>query len=618
MKRLGLVSYKVLTKFLFLFITVSSFIIMVDSCHNPLDNDSQQIWSDRRILKNWQFQIDIFNIGEKEKWFSPQFDRSAWKKVKVPSAWDTYDKSLWGYEGIGWYSTVIPPELINKNKIIRIRFNRVNYYSKVWLNGVLVGENIDGYLPFEIDATDIVSEKNPNVLVIRVDNKPRINWLPASKQIEWVQYGGILQPVEIIQTDSIYISDVWVHAYPRKTGALVDCSIKIKNYKSKVARGNLSVSIPLGGGKIKKEVNVCCVPNAVTSANVQLEMSHAIFWSPASPHLYNLKISLSEAGKIFDTKNYRFGVRSIKTKGRKILLNNVPLRIKGVNRYDIFGRRGPILDAQAIRKDLLKIKYTGANIIRVHYPQSPLTLKLLDEIGLMLIEELPLNWWGQNWWDKEKVTQDTTILKQARSMLKKMIERDKNHPSIIAWSMANECKTETKVGNYVVKELIKEAHRLDTTRLVTFTVHDYVSKHPAFKDADFVSCNIYYGNDSAYHKSLLDSLVRKPSERELKQQVSYFPNKPLVVLEFGACGIYGIHGDVIFSEDWQSEYIKQMWKVIQSVPECSGGILWCWEDYYQRKYFNQTYAVFGPYGVLNVDGLPKKAFKTLCQLYSEK
>ncbi len=117
---------------------------------------------------------------------------------------------------------------------------------------------------------------------------------------------------------------------------------------------------------------------------------------------------------------------------------------------------------------------------------------------------------------------------------------------------------------------------------------------------------------------MLDSLVRIPTENDIRNESKYYPDKPFIVSEFGAAGIKNLHGDLLFTEDFQAEYIKSVWNAIKNVEECGGGILWCWTDYYHRKYFNHTYAVFGPYGVLNVNKYSKKSLKVLSQLFNEK
>jgi beta-galactosidase/beta-glucuronidase len=98
------------------------------------------------LSAGWNFQIDVSDIGEKERWYGNNFDRSAWAKVSVPKAWDLYDEALWGYEGVGWYSMRIDGALARKDSVQRLKFGRVNYHSKVWLNGELLGENVNGYL----------------------------------------------------------------------------------------------------------------------------------------------------------------------------------------------------------------------------------------------------------------------------------------------------------------------------------------------------------------------------------------------------------------------------------------------------------------------------------------
>src|SRR3954453_846881 len=148
------------------------------------------------ISANWHFQMDVNDLGEKERWYEKDFDRSAWAKATVPKAWDLFDKALWGYEGLGWYATSLPGALDRKDKVQRLKFGRVNYHSRVWLNGELLGENENGYLPFGFDVSGKLRPQG-NLLVLRVDNRPRLTWLPGAKQIEWIQYGGILEPVTL-------------------------------------------------------------------------------------------------------------------------------------------------------------------------------------------------------------------------------------------------------------------------------------------------------------------------------------------------------------------------------------------------------------------------------------
>ena len=195
------------------------------------------------LADNWRFQIDIPDIGEKENWQATTFDRSKWSKVEVPKAWDLFDDALWGYEGVGWYSTEIAAGLATEGKVQRLKFGRVNYHAKVWLNGEFLGENLNGYLPFEFDVTGKLLPGAANQLVVRVDNAARLTWLPGAKKIEWMLYGGILEPVVLETISQVYISDLTIHAVPNGAGAIVDGTVELTSRASEATPVTLRTSI---------------------------------------------------------------------------------------------------------------------------------------------------------------------------------------------------------------------------------------------------------------------------------------------------------------------------------------------------------------------------------------
>jgi len=599
-------------------LATASLNLMNNGCQNRLELCRPKVSHTGRtehiLNRGWRFQIDAFDIGEKEIWYADDFCRSDWAEVEVPKAWDCLNEALWGYEGIGWYCTTIEDENVIPAMIHRLVFGRVNYYSKVWLNSELVGENIGGYLPFEVDVTANLKPDTANQLVLRVDNRPRVEWLPAASNIEWVQYGGILQPVNLVATDPLYLSDLTIRALPDGDGAKVNCKVEIVNHRQDQAKVKFCVNVE--GLDATSETSIAVPPGASVLREIEFKMPHASLWSPDSPVLYKLTASLKSEDSIIDSFTDRFGVRTIAVDGNKILLNGRELKVRGVNRYDIYGKLGPTPPRELIIEDLCKIKQAGVNLIRTHYPNSPDMLSLFDEMGFLMIEELPFNWWGQKWWSKE-VTQDVAILTQARNVLRKMIRRDKNHPCIIIWSMCNECATDNEIGIEVMRELISEARELDTTRLVTFVASGETKDHRAFEQADIVCFNIYYGifmGPVAHHPDQLDSNVRIPSQQHIMRQRRYW-NKPIIISEFGTRGIKGIRGNVHYSEDFQARYIEKVWEAISSIPDVSGGALWCWADYYHRREFID-YAVFGPYGVLTVNHESKESLKALTRLYT--
>jgi beta-galactosidase/beta-glucuronidase len=571
----------------------------------------------------WQFQLDQDDLGESEGWYSEEFDRSRWGEVNVPGAWDAYDQALWAYEGIGWYATEIPAGLVRNGRWQRLHFGRVNCHAKVWLNGQLLGEHIGGYLPFEFTATPFLRATGPNSLIMLVDNTPRPEWLPGSKTIEWMQYGGILQPVRVLTSAAVCISDLSVAAAPQGTGASVACQVEITNSSPADWRGSVTIRLP-SPVSVTGSAAVECAAGGQASVSIEVDMPLADQWSPETPVLYDVSASLQVEGATLDEVGDRFGVRSIQVRGREILLNGSSLQIRGVNRYDEYARLGPTAPEEVVRQDLLRIKQSGVNLIRVHYPQDPATLNLMDEVGLLLMEEIPLNWWNASWYRPTDTQHDDEIIAAAQKALEDMIRRDKNHPCIVIWSMANECGTDTEVGIAAMRRLMRRTRELDATRLVTFVAAGDAQAHQAFDEADFVAVNLYHGlfhGDLAQHIADMDARVRQPTEEQLRRVTGYVGDKPVAVTEFGTHGIHGLRGDARFSEDYQAAYIEAVWQAIAHVPGVVGGVLWCWADYFHRRDFfgsgkgQMLQSPYGPYGVVTVDRQPKESLRALARMY---
>jgi beta-galactosidase/beta-glucuronidase len=591
----------------------------------PAVEDQKSIRINRVLSENWRFQLDVRDIGEKEGWFKDDFHRDNWAEVAVPQAWDCYEDALWQYQGIAWYSTVIDPDDFVAGKKMEIIFGRVMYYSKVWLNGEFIGENIGGYLPFKFDVSKHLKSGQDNKLVIRVDNRARIEWLPASEQIEWLQYGGILESVKLVSKAHTYIDDLKIVTIPDDGSARIHCKARISNETAEELDMELTISVFKESVIQEKSAKVKCKPDENQIVEIEFKLEHAELWSPDSPVLYTASANLIMKGRVIDDLSDRFGIRQVRVEGTSILLNGEPILIKGTHRYDAYDRYGPTPPEELVREELELMKSVGINLIRVHYPASPDFLDLLDEYGFLMKEELPLNWWGLKWGEIQsiggKAEQSLDILPQARSILTNMISRDKNHPCIIIWSMANECATNNEVGTTAMRELLKLAKSLDPTRLVTFVAMGDPKTNPGFDEADIVCFNEYF---ICNHIDQIDSVVYRQLTRNLASYREYFGDKPIVMSEFGRQGVKGIHGDVFYSEEWQAAYIESVWKALSGNPTISGGILWTWADYFHEAHFalHGSYgfygiinANYGPFGVVTGDRKQKKSLETLARIY---
>ena len=287
------------------------------------------------------------------------FDWSKASEVKVPGAWDLMEPGMWQYEGVGWYKTSIKSDDFLKDKRIELLFNRVMYYSKVWLNGEYLGDNIGGYLPFSFNITNRLRMAGENILVIRVDNKPRIEWLPASGQVEWVQYGGILQPVELISTSKTYIEDFTVKTHPNEEGAKISSIVNIVN--DLPSQENLELSIEISGptGTTTEDSHTIVQAGESKAVNIDINLKKAELWSPDKPVLYNATVRLKKDGIVIDDLTNRIGIREVKAQGQSILLNGKPFIVKGVNRYDEYAPYGPNPPEKLLREELSLMKKVG-------------------------------------------------------------------------------------------------------------------------------------------------------------------------------------------------------------------------------------------------------------------
>ena len=569
------------------------------------------------LAKPWHFQMDTDDLGDREQWYRSGFDYSAWSKVVVPRAWDLYGQGLWGYEGIGWYAVTLDSALARPDRVQRLHFGRVMYHTKVWLNGEWLGENIGGYLPFEFDVTGKLGTNGANVLMLRVDNRPRLQWLPAARNIEWVQYGGILQPVVLETTARTYVSDLAIDAVPQGGGASINCVLEVTSQAP--TEQDLTLRVRVEGARHADQTTRVSVPPGKSSVHrVSLSLERARPWSPRTPVLYTLRTELENGGKVVDTESSRFGVRKVEARGRQVLLNGESIRLQGVNRYEEYARYGPNAPQHLVIQDLRRMKRAGVNIVRVHFPQSPELLALYDQLGFLVMEEVTINWWGQGYSGTGEEVQRQDILTNAIPFLERMIRRDKNHPCVAIWSMCNESKTDNEVGIAVMRKLIRRAKELDRTRLVTFVINNSDTKdHRAFENADLVAFNVYLGGyqgKAAQHVAAVRELIGAGAEELIRRQLSYWPDKPMLVSEYGTPGEPGIHGDVPYTEEYQAALIEAVGRAIQRCPELAGGIVWSWADYYHRPNYIK-YAAFGPYGVVTVDRRPKAAFETLVKLY---
>lgn len=275
-----------------------------------------------------------------------------------------------------------------------------------------------------------------------------------------------------------------------------------------------------------------------------------------------------EGGHPMDGATLEFGVRKIEVSGRKILLNGKEVTFKGVNRHNEYPMKGIVVPKDIVRADLELMKRAGMNALRTaHMPDDPLVYDLADELGLLVIEEIPCTSLIEEEMETEKMQ------KVALDMARRMVQRDKNHPSIIIWSAGDEPEP---LGFDSFNSLLYQAMKdIDPTRPVSYArVHTDISCQDP--DSDLIMLNPYFG----WYVGEVENL-----DRYLDMAADKFPDKPIILGEFGAGAYKDLRmldaGDEAehYTEDHQAWYLQATWEVVQRKDFMSGGLVWVFADF---------------------------------------
>ncbi|MBO5714218.1 MAG: hypothetical protein J6R83_02210, partial [Clostridia bacterium] len=336
----------------------------------------------------------------------------------------------------------------NSDKIF-IKFDRITYQANVTLNGKFLGV-LGPYAEYFFDVTDIVKKCDNRIVVEVFDLTPKFG--PSEG---WENYGGIIGDVSVLFRGDTYIDDVTFTSTLKNNYQDANYSLKITH--GGVKQGHYAVKLIFKG----KAVDSFTVP--VGEDLVDKEVKNVSLWSPDTPTLYTLKIDLIVDGKILDSYQEKVGFREFTCNRHRFLLNGQEVFLHGVCRHEMILDYGHTVPYKLVKKDLIRIKSLGCNYVRlVHYPHNKKTLELCDSIGLMTSEE-PGLWWSN--------TADKDVADGSLDVLRRTIKRDKNHPSVIMWSMANEPDARSDEAVEFFCELQKHTKKCDSSRPITYVAY---------------------------------------------------------------------------------------------------------------------------------------------------
>ena len=343
----------------------------------------------------WRFQPDPFNEGEQLGWQAPATDVRFWREVRVPCVFDRCAPGMAGYEGAGWFrrEVAIPSDWTEKR--VELTFGAVNYHAKVWVNGRLVGEHADGFLPFTFIISDCVTPGETACIVVWADNERIAGEVPGLER-GWRPYGGIIREVTLTGRDPLRLEGLVAHG---NANGHFTVRGRIVNGRAAEAPADIRLIVTDAGGADVSNTGIHFFGLAPgESADLEdfadtLDEPH--LWTPETPYLYTAHLTLSVDEDIVEEHTLRFGCRTVETRGEQLLLNGAPIFLAGCNRHEDSARTDACTDLAQAKADFLDMKAMGMNFVRLcHYPHSPGELELCDEIGLLAMCEIPLYWWN--------------------------------------------------------------------------------------------------------------------------------------------------------------------------------------------------------------------------------
>src|SRR5574344_437068 len=553
----------------------------------------------------WNTIIDPYDKGEGMKIYqekTPKNNNEFYEysfdgglQLNVPGDWNSQNEKLYYYEGTVWYSRHFNYKT-SKGMHSLLYFSAVSSRCNIYLNGEKVKSHEGAFTPFEVDVTERI-KNGDNVIVVEVNNNRRKDAIPAMAY-DWWNYGGITRDVMIVNVPTTYIMN-----YKIQLDKHIADKINVSVYLSERSNGeHILLSIP--------ELNIkeYLISDGNGYASKSIRVRNIQRWSPENPKLYSVSL-LSDK----DTVREKIGFRNINVYGKKVLINGKSTFLRSISFHEeVPQRKGRAYSESDAEMLVNAAKELGVNLIRLaHYPQNEYIVRLAEEKGIMLWEEIPI-------WQDIDFSNDTTLCK-AKMMLKEMIKRDENRCAVCFWGIANETKP-SKNRNTFLKSLLDYGKGIDTTRLyeAAFDLAHYDSRQNLFvmedsfiNNLDVVAINKYMGWYAPWPKN----------PKDIKWNVA--KNKPLMISEFGGEALSGIYDNENVASSWSEDYQAKLYKdnliMFSNIPNLCGISPWILFDFrspfrFQPKYQNG----WNRKGLISDMGVKKKAWFIIHDFYTNK
>ncbi len=391
-------------------------------------------------LKNVKIDLNgtwQFNPSPGKMFFQNQ-NRSGWKTIDVPGEWVMQGDSVKTGEYAGYSRTFKIPDQWRGKRII-LKCEAIYSECEIWVNGQAAGAHLGGMTPFEKDITALV-RNGVNNLSIAVRSESLADTLSSASKYAVHPLGGITRPIYLIAIPDINVASIHVSTIfnAKYEDAILKTDLKIANESPEKQEAEVILTLRDGSGKTistdgKNRFKIALLPKVLNHQMVDLKVTNPEKWDPEHPNLYFLECKIVVEGKEITRVVRRFGFRQIEVRENQVFVNNKPIKLKGVCRHEVSPLRGRSLNGNQWAEDVRIFKDGNVNYIRTsHYPPNEKLIEACDEQGMFVEEEAPFCWAT-----KDPVN-DANYFEAILQPTLEMVERDKSHPCILQWSLANE------------------------------------------------------------------------------------------------------------------------------------------------------------------------------------
>lgn len=608
-------------------------------------------------VKSYAFERHLWDEGWRfalhndDKAHETTFDDHAWRVLDLPHDWaiegDFYALNPSGANGgalpggIGWYRKHLNLNDNDASSHYVLHFDGAYMNTSVYVNGQLVGMRPYGFISFSYDITPYLKKQGDNVVAVKVDNSKQ----PNSR---WYTGCGIYRHVYLMKSSDIRIEEWGVQALTevKKGKGKVSLNTKIENPSGCSRRVIVHQTLwNKAHQMVSKASKVCQVEANGATISQLLNVNKPQLWSLESPNLYTVTTEIEENGRILDRDTISIGLRNVAFDVKKgFFLNGKNIKINGVCLHGDLGCLGTAINEDALYRQLLMMKDMGVNAIRCsHNPPAPELLNLCDSMGLLVMDE------AFDSWMQGKTTYDYSIYFKtwAERDLRDMVLRDRNHPSIILWSIGNEVleqwnKTKSAtvaledvnilLNNSRDKTLLSSTDTLNASAKLTQFLASIVRRYDPTRLIS-AGCNEVSPNNNLFKSGALDVIGFNYHQKKVADVPQNFPGKPFIMTETVSAlhtrGYYRMPSDSLYrwpthkrpftepsfmcsSYDnscayWGSTH-EQTWDIVKHTPYCSGQFIWTGFDYIGEPTPFNFPARSSYFGIVDLAGFPKDVY----------